>query len=236
MLRTLFIFILFAIVSASCNLQDPGFVTPGDELILITTDRNSVTADGQEVMTLSIDLSPDLDTQLSVVVSTNFGALDNNANAVSASTTKTLTLEPVNHHLVIYLQADSMLDVNELIIQVTVQNIATERKLPILRAEPDDLLLTTSVDSFAAGDSLNLGIQLDRQNGSVTDHTKIFFSVTPDTNGANGVIVPYCFSDGNRANVRIRSSSAVTGTVNVRAFVVTANNDTLSRDRLIRIY
>lgn len=230
-------YLLIAVLLSGCVVDDPFFTDNGGNLMTISSDKSSIVADGRDVLPLDITLKYGMDTLTKITVSCNYGFLDSSIQTLNTSHSQSISMTPTNGKLHLYLRADSTAPNGDLIVESSLKNISTSHHFSINWSFADDLVLSTPVDSLAATDSLPVTVSLSRSTTYPTSGTKVLFSVYPDPNtSASGNVPPYAFTSGVTANVKLRSSGTTTGTVQLKAMVIGANGDTLSRMRSIRIY
>jgi hypothetical protein len=236
MLNMKLICLLSFLLASGCAIDEPFFTDDANTLITITGDKNSITADGQDILTLDITLKTEVDTLNAISITCNYGFLDADIHTVSSSHVRVLSVTPINRKVRVFLRADSIPPVGDLIVQATLQNISSDKHFTIDWAFPDNLLVTPITDSFPHADSLRIGIVLHRNIASPTSGTQIYFQVDSDTaTGASGNIVPYTFTNGATAFAYLKSTSATLGTIRLRSYVIRGLGDTLQRINSYRI-
>ncbi len=230
--------LLLVLGGTSCKVNDTFFDELTDSLIQINTQRTSIYADGRDIIAIDITISPEFDTLNELRIETNFGYLDSNISTVGTSQSHSLQIRPRNGTKRIYLQADSTYLYTELLLQASMQQITVDKHITIIRSCPDDFVLRTASDSFATTDSLHAWVKLSKVNGLVTNSTKVFFEVQPDTisPGTNGYVEPYSLSIGDSASIFITSFNQGTGYLLLKSYVIRQAGDTVFREKHVRIY
>jgi hypothetical protein len=234
--------LITAIWISGCQLEDPTVGLETQEIIDLVPDAQNLLADGQSQMIIRANLGPEVDANAQVTFRTEQGLFAGAAGFPNSNNgqefTRTASGKEATAVLVADLTENPNVSVSASITSDGSDGITYSdfEFLNFERAFPEEMLITTDNATLSAdqGSSLDVKVLLLRNQGKVSNKTRINFSVSPvDTSQAQVEIVPFAFATGDSLITSLRNRSDVPGQINLEANVKDENGAVIISESII---
>lgn len=228
-----FLLLCLSLLAPACELEDPREGISSDQIISLKSSGAEAPANGIATIELTAELLDKADPNKEITFRTAYGSFSN----ADPETPKLISITASGRKAVALLQMENKPS-KDFLVSAEVEGFKDEIKLTAVPALPESMLFSTGrqVIQPNAGNEAELTVKLFRNEGVVSDGTKVEFSQAPLDNSLAELTLPdFDFTTDNELATSVRSNNLEEGPVLVIARTLAAGGQMLADSLVITV-